>query len=181
MPCLSVFSTSQAQHPYKVLGWPEHVIAALAEAGVHYEQCLPAMPLSRDSSDEDVLAAYAEAVAQLLESSAGLAVQLVRISHGQAPAHAPHAQSLEEHSHDEDERHLFVAGQALLSLHVGDTVYQLLCEKGDLLILPAGILHWLDFGAEENCVVIRVLGSEQGAQVKLSGDPLAANFARLED
>lgn len=181
MPGLSIFAVNYPQHPLKVLGWPEHISAALAELGVCYEQCLPALPLNRDSSDADVLAAYTAPLKQLLESSDGVSAQLVRINHGQAPAHAPHGQCIDEHGHDEDERHLFVAGQALLSLHAGDTVYQLMCEKGDLLVIPAGIYHWLDFGNQDNCVVIRVTGSEQGAQVKLSGDLIAASFARLED
>ena len=181
MPSLSVFSATHPQQPYKVLGWPEHVSATLAELGVRYEQYLPAMPLNRDSSDASILEAYAAPVTQLLESRADLSVQLLRISHGQAPVQAPHGQCLEAHSHDEAECHLLVAGQALFSLHAGATVYQLLCEKGDLLVIPAGICHWLDFGSQDNCVVIRVLGSEQGAQVVLSGDPIAADFARLED
>ena len=60
-------------------------------------------------------------------------------------------------------------------------VFQLLCERGDLLVIPAGTRHWLDVGSQENCVLIRVLGSVEGGQVTLSGDPIAAGFARLED
>jgi 1,2-dihydroxy-3-keto-5-methylthiopentene dioxygenase len=181
MPCLSVFAAANPQHPDKVLGWPEHVSITLAEVGVRYVQCVAAQPLNMTSSDEAVLQAYAAPVAQLLALDAGLSVQLVRIRHGQPLANAPHGHCLDEHSHSEDERHLFVAGQALLSLHVGDRVYQLLCERGDLLVIPAGIRHWLDLGAQDNCMMIRLRGSAEGERVELSGEPIAAAFARLED
>lgn len=181
MPSLSVFSASLPQQPGKVFGWPEHVSATLAELGVYYAHCLPVTPLNKTSNDAEVLDAYAAPVAQMLGMGAGLSAQVVRISHGQAPLDAPHGHCLDEHSHSEDERHLFVAGQALLSLHAGEMVFQLLCERGDLLVIPAGTRHWLDVGSQENCVLIRVLGSVEGGQVTLSGDPIAAGFARLED
>ena len=181
MPCLSVFSAANPQHPDKVLGWPEHVSITLAEVGVRYVQCVAAQPLNMTSSDEAVLEAYAAPVAQLLGLDAGLSVQLVRISHGQPPANAPHGHCLDEHSHSEDERHLFVAGQALLGLHVGDRVYQLLCGRGDLVVIPAGTRHWLDFGEQANCVMIRLQGSARGEQVELSGESISAEFSRLED
>lgn len=181
MPCLSVFAAAHPQHPLKVLGWPEHVSSTLAELGLHYVQCFPAQPLNRASSDAEVLQAYAAPVAQLLAMGNGMTVQLVRISHGQPPADAPHGHCLDEHSHSADERHLMVAGQMLLSLHVDDSVYQLLCEKGDLIVIPAGMRHWLDVGTQDNCVMIRVTGSTQGEEIGLSGNPIATGFPRLED
>lgn len=181
MPCLSVFSADHPQQPGKVLGWPEHVRDALAQVGVRYAQNHPLVPLHRGCSDAEVLAAYAQPVAQLQQERSGLRVQVVRIDGIAQPPGAPHAHCLDEHSHAEDELHLFVSGQALLSLHVAEQVFQLLCEKGDLLLIPAGSRHWFDYGEQPRCVSIRLLGREQAGLVELSGEPIARRFARLDD
>ena len=41
----------------------------------------------------------------------------------------------------------FVAGSGLFTLHVGDRVYEVLCEQGDLIGVPDGTPHWFDMGA----------------------------------
>ena len=40
---------------------------------------------------------------------------------------------LDEHFHKEDEVRFFVAGSGLFSLHLGDEVYEVLCQQGDLI------------------------------------------------
>src|SRR3546814_8454772 len=56
------------------------------------------------------------------------------------------AKFLDEHFHKEDEVRFFVAGSGLFTLHVGDKVYEILCEAGDLVSVPDGTTHWFDMG-----------------------------------
>lgn len=35
----------------------------------------------------------------------------------------------------------------LFSLHIGDYVYAVLCERNDLITVPAGMPHWFDGGS----------------------------------
>ena len=181
MACLSVYAASHPQQPGKVLGWPEHVSAALAQVGLRYARCQPTEPLHKDCTDAELLAAYAQPVIRLQQERPALFVQVVRIAGDAQPPGAPHAHCLDEHSHAEDELHLIVAGQALLSLHAAGQVYQLLCEKGDLLVIPAGTRHWFDYGPQPHCVSIRLLGSEEAGRVQLSGNPIASHFSRLDE
>ena len=58
------------------------------------------------------------------------------------------AKFLDEHFHKEDEVRFFVAGSGLFTLHVGDKVYEILCESGDLIGVPDGTTHWFDMGPE---------------------------------
>ena len=171
MPCLSVYAEDHPQQPYKVLGLPEHISAELARVGVHYVQCLPEQPLGAKPTDAEVVAAYQSCVQSLRELSGYQQLQLVRES--------VHTQCLDEHSHSGAEVHLFVAGQALIGLHAAGMVYELICEKGDALVIPAGTRHWFDGGEPAHWVAIRLLGSAEDASVKLSGDPIASRFSRL--
>ncbi|VEA72042.1 Acireductone dioxygenase (Fe(2+)-requiring) [Serratia rubidaea] len=53
---------------------------------------------------------------------------------------------LSEHTHGEDEVRFFVEGAGLFCLHLNQRVYQILCEKNDLISVPAHTPHWFDMG-----------------------------------
>ncbi|STW08564.1 1,2-dihydroxy-3-keto-5-methylthiopentene dioxygenase [Klebsiella grimontii] len=61
---------------------------------------------------------------------------------------------LNEHTHGEDEVRFFVEGAGLFCLHIGDEVFQVLCEKNDLISVPAHTPHWFDMGSEPNFTAI---------------------------
>lgn len=180
MPCLSVYAQAHPQQPMKVLGRPEHVASTLAEFGVRYAQHEPVEPVGHSPSDEQLLAAYQPVLKPWLDEAGEQLIKVVRSVAGQVLTDAPHAHCLDEHSHNEDEVHLFVAGQALIGLHAAGMVYELICEKGDLLVIPAGTLHWFDGGEPAHWVTIRLLGGVQESCVRLSGDPIASVFSRLD-
>jgi 1,2-dihydroxy-3-keto-5-methylthiopentene dioxygenase len=48
----------------------------------------------------------------------------------------------------------FVDGSGLFTLHVGDRIYEIRCEKGDLIGVPDSTLHWFDMGPEPRFVAI---------------------------
>ncbi|MNH47959.1 Acireductone dioxygenase [compost metagenome] len=56
-----------------------------------------------------------------------------------------------------------------------------MCEKGDLIGVPAGVRHWLDLGEEPRFVAIRVFNQAQGSVANFTGDKIAADFPRLDD
>jgi 1,2-dihydroxy-3-keto-5-methylthiopentene dioxygenase len=83
--------------------------------------------------------------------------------------------------HGEDEARFFVAGRGLFTLHIDDYVYAVLCEKHDLISVPAGTRHWFDLGEFPHCVAIRLFNSPEGARAHSTGDEIASRFPRLED
>ncbi len=181
MPCLSVYAEDHPQQPFKVLGLPEHISAQLAQIGVHYDQCKPDQPLAGTPTEAEVLAAYQSSVRLLRQISGFEQLQLARQPAEVTPEGKSNARCLDEHSHTGAEVHLFVAGQALIGLHAAGMVCELICEKGDLLVIPAGTLHWFDDGEPAHWVAIRLLGNAQESDVKLSGDPIASRFARFNE
>ena len=68
------------------------------------------------------------------------------------------AKFLAEHTHSEDEIRFFVDGKCLGWFNLeGNPVFNLLCEKGDLISVPARSKHWFDAGESNPFVkVIRV-------------------------
>ena len=50
----------------------------------------------------------------------------------------------------------------LFSLHVGDKVYEVLCEKGDLIVVPDSATHWFDMGPAPRFVAIRFFTEADG-------------------
>lgn len=179
MPCLSVYTEDHPQQPYKVLGLPEHISIELARVGVHYVQCQPEQTLGAAPSEAEVLAAYQSSIRLLGELSGYQQQQLVRQPAAQPTGDECHAQCLEEHTHAGPEVHLFVAGQALIGLHVAGMVYELIGEKGDALVIPPAVRHWFDGGEPAHWVAIRLLGRAEDARVIRSGDPIASRFSRL--
>ena len=90
------------------------------------------------------------------------------------------ARFLDEHFHKEDEVRFFVAGSGLFTLHVGDRVYELLCEAGDLVSVPDATTHWFDMGPEPSFVAIRFFTEPDGWVGHFTGSDIATRFPRLE-
>jgi 1,2-dihydroxy-3-keto-5-methylthiopentene dioxygenase len=54
---------------------------------------------------------------------------------------------LGEHTHSEDEIRFFVDGKGIFWFNLpNDQIFNLLCEKGDLISVPTGTKHWFDAG-----------------------------------
>ena len=71
---------------------------------------------------------------------------------------------LAEHIHTEDEIRFFISGRGLFWFHLeNEPVFNLLCEKGDLISVPAGTKHWFDAGVENPKVqCIRIFTETSG-------------------
>ena len=90
------------------------------------------------------------------------------------------AKFLEEHTHKEGEVRFFVDGSGLFSLHVGDKVYEVLCEKGDLIVVPDSATHWFDMGPAPRFVAIRFFTEADGWVGHFTGSDIAKRFPRHE-
>ena len=64
---------------------------------------------------------------------------------------------LAEHTHTEDEVRYFIDGEGLFWFHLENgEVFNVLCQAGDLISVPAGVKHWFDAGLEPYVKVIRI-------------------------
>ena len=89
------------------------------------------------------------------------------------------AKFLNEHTHSEDEVRFFVAGRGQFTLHIGDKVYEVLCEQGDLIGVPDGTRHWFDMSEQPYFIAIRLFTNKEGWVAAFTGSDIANNFPRL--
>lgn len=87
---------------------------------------------------------------------------------------------LSEYSVDKDEVLYVLEGRILLSFHLADQVIQLLCQAGDLVIIPSGVNHWLDMGeCTERLSMMLCTQQNKESVLHYSGSNIADLFARL--
>lgn len=154
----------------------EQIAGELGDIGVTLERWA-----TRDvASPDDVLAAYAPEIDALKASGGYQSVDVMAV----APDHPERAtirtKFLSEHIHAEDEVRFFVEGEGLFTLHAGGRVFNLLCTRGDLIAVPAGMKHWFDMGAAPRFTVIRLFQNPDGWVARFTGDPIAERFPRHE-
>ncbi|MGR9074355.1 MAG: 1,2-dihydroxy-3-keto-5-methylthiopentene dioxygenase, partial [Gammaproteobacteria bacterium] len=87
---------------------------------------------------------------------------------------------LAEHTHSDFEIRYFVDGCGLFYLHIEDKVYLVLCEKGDLISVPANTTHWFDMGAEPDFKCIRFFTTDAGWVGDFTGSGIAERFPDLD-
>lgn len=181
MSSLTVYHESAPEQPLKLLTHAEDIAATLAEVGVRFERWQASAPIAPGASPDEVLAAYAPEIQRLKDEQGYVTVDVVSLSADHPQKDELRAKFLDEHRHGEDEVRFFVAGRGLFTLHVEDHVYAVLCEKNDLISVPAGTRHWFDMGERPHFVAIRLFNNPEGWVAKFTGDEIARRFPLLED
>jgi 1,2-dihydroxy-3-keto-5-methylthiopentene dioxygenase len=164
---------------------PTRIAAELAARDVVFDRW-PILPgLDQDTPSAQILAHYADYVAELNADSRYRHIDVARLHPNTDPrwddkAKAARAKFLSEHWHAEDEVRFFVAGQGCFYLHRADEVVALVCEGGDLVSLPAGMLHWFDMGVQPEFVSIRFFEDKNGWVGKFTGETIDERFPLLD-
>ena len=118
---------------------------------------------------------------QLMTAHGYAAIEVLSVKWEHPQQDPQQARFLAEHHHAADEMRFFVAGRGLLNLHIGEYVYAVLCEKNDLISVPAGTPHWFDMGEHPHFVAIRLFNNPEGWVANFTGEDIANRFPRLED
>jgi 1,2-dihydroxy-3-keto-5-methylthiopentene dioxygenase len=180
MTTLSIYSVTPGE---KLETLTDHaaIAARLAALGVEFEHWPANAPLAVDAGQEQVLAAYRDEVEHLNARYGFKSIDVVNLS----PDHPQKAEMrqkfLAEHTHDDFEVRFFVQGRGLFYLHIGERVYFVLCEQGDLLSVPGHITHWFDMGTHPNFRCIRFFTEPDGWVGKFTGSDIAQRFPNFDD
>jgi len=181
MSSLSVYHISSPEIPNKVLTHFEDIASTLAEQGVGFDRWQAAAKIQPGASQEEVIAAYQQQIDKLMTERGYVTVDVISLNNDHPQKAELRARFLDEHQYGEDEVRFFVAGRGLFSLHIDDYVYAVLCEKNDLISVPAGTPHWFDMGEHPHFVAIRLFNNAEGGVAKFTGEDIASRFPRLED
>ena len=160
--------------------WTEQakISSVLSEHGVCFEQWECEATLTRESSQDEVLGAYRPQVDRLMEVSGFQSADVISLHPDHPDKDVLREKFLNEHTHSDDEVRFFVDGEGLFYLHFEDVVYAVLCEKGDLISVPANTRHWFDMGPSPSFKCIRLFTSPEGWVANMTGNDIAERYPR---
>jgi len=152
------------------------VAAQLQAIGVEFEHWQADRELADDADQATVLAAYREAIDALNARYGFRSIDVVSLTPDHPDAATLRNKFLAEHTHADFEVRFFVAGSGLFYLHVGERVYMVLCERGDLISVPAHTTHWFDMGTRPFFKCIRFFTTPDGWVGEFTGSEIATHF-----
>ncbi len=181
MSSISVFSEKDPKKPTLTSVDHADIASVLSKVGVRFERWHAGSKIGAGDSEQSVIAAYRLDIDRLLTEEGYQTVDVVSLTQDHPDKEAMRGKFLDEHTHSEDEVRFFVDGQGLFSLHIDSHVYEVLCEKGDLIGVPANTPHWFDMGPNPNFVAIRFFDNPEGWVANFTGNDIANHFSRLEN
>lgn len=180
MSALTVYADTNGAEPLLHTTDGAEIAAALREQGVHFERWEADRELPADPDPEAIAAAYRPHIDRLLAEGGYQTFDVIALGPDHPDKDALRGKFLSEHTHGEDEVRFFVEGAGLFCLHLGGRVFQVRCEKNDLISVPAGTPHWFDMGPRPRFVAIRVFDNPEGWVARFTGSDIADSFPLFE-
>lgn len=175
MTRLTVYPDDQPDQG-QTFGDYDAIVAMLGEIDVTLEKWKAEKPLAKDASSEDVMQAYDDAIKKLNEQYGFKTIDVVGLNPDHPDKAAMRQKFLAEHTHADFEVRFFVEGSGIFYLHVDGKVYATLCEKGDLISVPANTTHWFDMGTSPYFKCIRFFTADEGWVGNFTGSEIAKSF-----
>lgn len=142
----------------------EEIRKFLNDKGVIFEQWEAQEKFDDDADQETILNAYAHVLKPYMEANGYKTADVISVSPNTPNLDVLKTKFLTEHTHSEDEVRFFVDGEGLFWFNQenGHPVYCVICQKGDLISVPANTKHWFDFGPKTFVKAIRVFIDQSG-------------------
>lgn len=157
-----------------------NIEAKLKAIGVQFERWTTAHVLDFNVSNDNVLNAYADSINRLKNQYGFQSADVIKLDETHPDKAVLRQKFLAEHTHSEFEVRFFVEGRGLFYLHVGEQVFGILCEQGDLISVPANVTHWFDMGENPHFACIRLFTNPDGWVANFTGSEIANTFPKLE-
>jgi len=148
---------------------------SLQQIGVRFSQW-PAQSLAAGAEQDLVLKTYAKEIESLTQEYGFSSVDVVSLKPDNPDKAAFRQKFLAEHTHADFEVRFFVHGSGLFYLHADNKVYCLLCEKNDLISIPANTTHWFDMGENPEFTCIRFFTKDEGWVGEFTGSDIATHY-----
>lgn len=158
----------------------EAIARELDAIGILFERWQADRELADDASQEEIIAAYRDSVDRLKDRYSFQSADVISVTPDHPDREALRAKFLNEHAHSDYEVRFFVDGKGLFYIHANEQVYAVLCEKGDLISIPANTTHWFDMGPRPQLKCIRLFTNPEGWVANFTGSDIAEHFPRLE-
>ena len=180
MTMLKVFDGNAPQQSPQIVGEYDGIATRLHAVGVRFERWQASQPLTSDAGQDEVIGAYRESIDRLNAEYGFQSVDVISLKPDHPDRQALRQKFLDEHTHSDFEVRYFVAGKGLFYLHVGDEVFGVMCEQGDLISVPPDTKHWFDMGEAPDFKCIRLFSTPEGWVANYTGDAIARSYPRFE-
>lgn len=153
----------------------------LAERGVWFDQWEASEEFADDADQDTVLAAYAHVLKPYMDSNGYQTADVISVHPKMENLDVLKTKFLTEHTHSEDEVRFFVDGEGLFwfNMENGNPVFCVICQKGDLISVPANTKHWFDFGPKMSVKAIRVFIDQSGWVPNYTSSGVDAKYNKL--
>jgi len=179
MTILTVYHEAHPEHAEARVEDGAAIAERLGRLGVGFERWATDRAVDPGADPDTILNAYRREIDRLMTEGGYRSADVIAMYPDHPEKDALRRKFLAEHTHAEDEVRFFADGRGLFTLHVDDRVYEVLCERGDLIRVPAGTRHWFDMGPEPSFVAIRVFTNPEGWAADFTGSDIAERFPRL--
>lgn len=180
MTTLKTFSESDPGRPVATTTDGDEIASLLAKNGIRFERWNAHANLGDEPDQDSILAAYKPEIERLMAEGGYAAADVISVKPDNPKREEMRKKFLDEHTHAEDEVRFFVEGSGAFYLRLDGQVHQLICEKDDLLSVPAGTRHWFDMGPEPRLTCIRIFTNPEGWVAQFTGDTIASRFPKYE-
>jgi 1,2-dihydroxy-3-keto-5-methylthiopentene dioxygenase len=177
---LRIYKDSDPAKPEKTLHSYESMRDELARVGVEFERWSATKQLDAQATQDEVIEAYRAPIDKLMKKYNFKSVDVISIQADNPKKAELRDKFLHEHTHADFEVRFFVEGRGLFNIRKNGKVYAMLCERGDLLSVPANTTHWFDMGPEPVLKAIRLFAIPEGWVATFTGDKIADRFPRFE-
>jgi 1,2-dihydroxy-3-keto-5-methylthiopentene dioxygenase len=152
------------------------IVPVLREINVGFERWDAPVHIAADAHSDVILEAFRPYLDALMGATGAGSADVIKLTPEHPQAAALREKFLAEHTHSEPEIRFFVAGSGHFVLHEAGKVYDILCEKDDLIQVPAGIKHWFDAGLSPSFTALRVFTDTSGWVAHYTGDAISSRF-----
>ncbi|MEN3159063.1 acireductone dioxygenase [Alkalimonas sp. NCh-2] len=179
MSSLTIYTAQEPTQPVFQSDNLVEIAEKLQQQGIRFEQWQANQPIEASTDHASILAAYSDDIARLKQQGGYVTVDVISLSSDHPDKVALRQKFLAEHTHSEDEVRFFVRGEGLFCLHLGEHIYQVLCQQNDLISVPANTPHWFDMGSDPNFTAIRLFNNPEGWVANFTGSQIASRFPLL--
>lgn len=158
----------------------QEIEAELEKIKIGFEQW-GTKKLDDNSSEAEIAQAYQEEINKTLKENSFSNFDIVSVNPDLAGIEKLKEKFLPEHTHDDNEVRFFIEGSGLFCVNQNEKVYEILCEEGDYISVPANTKHWFDMGSQAKFKCIRFFEDEAGWVAKYTGSQIASEHPGFDE
>lgn len=176
MSHLTVYAEDNPKQIVEATSEGDRIAELLNQVGVRFERWQADGILPANATEETIKEVYKTSIDKLIEEEGFQTVDVIHMKPDNPQKLAFRTKFLREHRHSEDEVRFFVEGKGLFFLHLNGKVFRTICEKGDLISVPANTPHWFDMGTQPEFTAIRFFNNPEGWVAHHTGSDISDFF-----